>query len=392
MSGEFMVAQREESDLIRAFVKQLTTKYDRKYWVERSEAGASVDEMWAELARGGFLGMMAPEEYGGTGLNMTNLVTLLEELSANGTPLFYLVISALSAIPITRYGTEEQRRRYLPPLLDGREKICFAMTEPDAGTNTFRIQTSARRDGDDYVLNGRKVFISGADEAAHMMVVARTTPADQVKDKRKGLTLFIVESTTPGIALNRMDTRILMPERQYEVFLDDVRVPAGNIIGLEGEGLRPLMDGLNPERINVSAICIGLGRYALAKAVEYACTRQVFDGPIGAYQSIAHPLAAAKTDLELAALMMYKAAEMFDAGEDPSTIGMYSNMAKLAASEAGISAVDAAIQVHGGAGFTGEIDLITIWPLVRLMRTAPVSREMILNYVAEHVLGLPRSY
>lgn len=391
VKGYAMHAQAEEErGLIQTFVRQLTGKYDRRYWVERATAGKPIDELWQELGRAGYLGVTVPEDYGGSGLSMSRLAVLMEELANRGVPPLFLVVStAMGAISIARHGTEEQKRRYLPRLADGSERFCFAITEPDAGSNSFRIRTLARRDGDGYVLNGQKVFISGVDQADHMLVVARTLPADRAADKRDGMSLFIVDTNAPGLRAVRMDTRILMPEHQFELFFDELRVPRANLVGEEGNGLRAIFDALNPERISAAAMAVGLGRFALSKAVEYARTRKVFGQPIGAHQGLAHPMAIAKTELELAALMVHKAAEVFDAGGDA---GPYANMAKYAAGEAAIKTVDLAMQVHGGSGFTGEIDLITLWPLVRLMRTAPVSREMILNYIAEHVLGLPRSY
>ena len=379
-----------ERELIRQFVKQLTAKYDRRYWVECATKGVGVNAMWQELGRAGYLGVSVPEEYGGAGVSMVRLTILMEEMANQGVPTLFLVISAgMGAIPIAKYGTEEQKRRYLPPLADGSEKFCFAITEPDAGSNSFKIRTLARRDGDHYVLNGQKVFISGADDADHILVVARTKPADQVSNKREGISLFIVDTKAAGLEMHKMDTRILIPERQFQLFFDEVRIPVGNRLGDEGQGLKALFDALNPERITVAAMSVGVGRYALNKAVEYASTRKVFNVPIGAHQGLSHPMAIAKTHLELASLMTHHAAQVFDSGGDA---GMYANMAKYAGAEAGIEAVDLSIQVHGGSGFTGEVNIITLWPLVRLMRTAPVSREMILNYIGEHVLGLPRSY
>ncbi len=380
----------EERRMISDFVRRLTVKFDRRYWVERAAGGGRLDEMWQELGRAGYLGVTVPEEYGGSGLSMARLAILMEELANRGVPLFFLVVSAaMGAIPISKYGTEEQQRRYLPKLADGSEKFCFAITEPDAGSNSFRIRTLATREGGHYVLRGQKTFITGADEADHMLVVARTIPADRVRDKRAGMSLFIVDLPSSGLELHRVDTRILAPERQFQVFFDDVRIPAGNRLGGEDEGLKVIFDALNPERIVAGAMAAGLGRFALDKAVEYAKTRQVFGVPIGAHQGLAHPMAIAKTSLELASLMTHYAAQVFDAGGDA---GAYANMAKYAAAEAAINAVDVSIQVHGGMGFTGDADVITLWPLVRLLRTAPVSREMILNYIGEHVLGLPRSY
>ncbi len=374
-----------ERALIQAFVERLTAKYDRRYWVERAQQGGDVTEMWHEIGRAGYLGVTVPEEYGVSGLSMVRLTLLMEELANHGVPLLFLVVSAaMACIPIAKHGTEEQKRRYLPPLAEGHERFCFAITEPDAGSNSFRIQTLARRDGDHYILRGQKTFITGVDDAQHMLVVARTTPANQVADKREGMSLFIVDTKAVGLEAQRIDTRIVAPERQFQVFFDDVRIPCENRLGEEGDALAALFNALNPERIILGAMAVGLG-----KAVEYAKTRTVFDVPIGAHQGLAHPMAMAKTHLELSALMTHHAAQVFDAGGEA---GMYANMAKLAAAEAAIEAVDVAIQVHGGSGFTGEVDVITLWPLVRLLRTAPVSREMILNYIGEHVLGLPRSY
>ncbi len=380
----------EEQEAIRSFVERLTAKYDRRYWVERATKGESIDELWRELGRAGYLGVTVPEQYGGSGLSLRRLAILMEELAARGVLAGFLVIStAMGAIPIAKYGTEEQKRRYLPALANGSEKFCFAITEPDAGSNSFRIRTLARRDGDQYILSGQKAFITGVNDADHMMVVARTVSADEVTDKREGISLFIVDPKAQGIEKHQMDIRILMPERQFRVFFDGVHLPASSRLGEEGKGLKILFDALNPERITLGALLVGTGRYALGKAVEYAKTRTVFDVPIGAHQGLAHPMAVAKTQLELAALMTHRAAEVFDQGGEA---GMYANMAKYAAAEAAIETVDLAMQVHGGSGFTGEVDLITLWPMVRLMRTAPVSREMVLNYIAEHTLGLPRSY
>lgn len=380
----------EERELISGFVRQLTKKFDRSWWVARAKEDGRVDEMWRAVGEAGFLGVTIPEEHGGSGLSMSRLTCLMEELSNRGVPLLFLVVSAaMAGIPISKYGTDEQKRRWLPKLAHGSEKFCFAITEPDAGTNTFRMQTIARREGDSYVLKGQKIYITGADEADHMLVVARTIRADEVADKREGISLFVVDLPSPGLELSRIDTTILAPERQYQVFLEDVRVPLDHRLGDEGHGLRVLFDALNPERIVLAAMAVGIGRFALDKAVEYAKVRKVFSVPIGSHQGLAHPMAVAKTHLELAALMTHHAAEVFDAGEDS---GMYANMAKYAAAEAAIEAVDIAMQVHGGSGFTSDVDLITLWPVARLLRTAPVSREMILNYVGEHVLGLPRSY
>jgi len=334
--------------------------------------------------------MLVPQEYGGAGLGMKEMAVLLEETANQGIPLLLLVVSSVMDVTlIAKHGTEEQKKRYLPALATGRERACFAITEPTAGSNSFRIETLARRDGDSYLLSGQKAFITGANEVDYIMMVTRTTPFDEIEDKREGLSLFLVDPRSAGVELTQQDTQILHPERQFTIFLDDVRVPRESLVGREGMGARYLFDALNPERISAAAVGVGLGRYVLDKAVAYARERVVFDVPIGAHQGLQHPMAIAKTHLELAALMARQAATMFDQG---GNAGPYANMAKFAAAEAAVEACDLAIEVHGGAGFTGEMDIITLWPLIRMLRTAPVSREMILNYIGEHVLGLPRSY
>ncbi|MFQ5878899.1 MAG: acyl-CoA dehydrogenase family protein, partial [Dehalococcoidia bacterium] len=365
-------------------------KYDRSYWLTCSREGRFTEELWQELAEGGYLGMMIPEQYGGAGLGMREMGVLLEEIGNQGIPLLLLVVSnVMDAILIAKHGTEAQKKRYLPALAGGGEKGCFAITEPTAGSNSFRIETLARLDGDSYVIKGQKTFITGVNQSDYILLVTRTTPFDDVEDKQEGLSLFIVDRRSPGLELQEQDTRILHPEKQFAIFLDNVRVPRENLLGKEGMGTRYLFDALNPERISGAAVAVGLGRFVLQKAVAYAKERVVFDVPIGAHQGLQHPMAIAKIHLELAALMARHAASLFDRGENA---GPRANMAKFAAAEAAIEACDLAIEVHGGSGFTGDMDIITLWPLIRLLRTAPVSREMILNYVGEHVLGLPRSY
>lgn len=379
-----------EEGLIRDFVRQVAKRYGRDYWLAKARQGTFTEELWRELAAGGYLGMVIPPEYGGGGLGMQQTAVLLEEMGHQGIPLLVLVVgNVMDAILIARYGSEEMKRRYLPPLARGQIKLCFALTEPTAGSNSFRISTQARRDGDSYLLRGQKMFITGADVADYLLVVARTTPYEQAEDKRQGLSLFIVERSAPGVEMHPQEIGILHPERQFTLFFDDVRLPPESLVGEEGKGARYLFDALNPERISAAAIAVGLGRLVLEKAVAYARERVVFDRPIGAHQGLQHPLAIAKTNLELAALMARYAAWLFDRGENAAP---YANMAKFAAAEAATEACDLAIEVHGGSGFATEVDVITLWPLIRLLRTAPVSREMILNYIGEHVLGLPRSY
>ncbi|MCH7836444.1 MAG: acyl-CoA/acyl-ACP dehydrogenase [Chloroflexi bacterium] len=387
-----MLEPSTQENLIRDFVRQVAKKYGRDYWLAKAREGAFTEELWGELAAGGYLGMMIPEEYGGGGLGLTEMAVLQEEMGHQGIPLLLLVVSnVMDALLIARYGSEEMKERYLPRLARGETRFCFALTEPTAGSNSFRTATQARVDGDSYVLNGQKMFITGVDQSDYLLVVVRTTPFEEVEDKRQGLSLLIVDRRAEGVSLQPLDMGVLHPETQFAVFFDDVRVPRGELIGEEGKGSKYLFDALNPERISAAAVAVGLGRFVLEKAVAYAKERVVFDAPIGSHQGLQHPLAIAKTNLELAALMTRYAAGLFDGG-DKVTAAAYANMAKFAAAEAATEACDLAIEVHGGSGFSTDVDLITVWPLIRMLRTVPVSREMILNYIGEHVLGLPRSY
>lgn len=387
-----MLEPSTQENLIRDFVRQVARKYGRDYWLAKAREGAFTEELWGELAAGGYLGMMIPEKYGGGGLGMQEMAVLLEEMSRQGIPLLLLVVSSVMDAPlIARYGSEALKEQHLPSVAQGQSRLCFALTEPTAGSNSFRISTRAQQDGDFYVVNGQKMFISAADQADYLLVVARTTGYEQAQDKREGLSLLMVDRRAPGITLQPLEMGVLHPETQFAVFFDDVRVPRGDLVGEEGKGTKYLFDALNPERISAAAVAVGLGQFVLEKAVAYAKERVVFDAPIGSHQGLQHPLAVAKTNLELAALMTRYAASVFDSG-DKVAAGAYANMAKLAAADAATEACDLAIEVHGGSGFSTDADLITVWPFVRMLRTVPVSREMILNHIGEHVLGLPRSY
>lgn len=387
-----MLEPTAEETMIRDFVRQVAKKYDRAYWLSRAREGKFTEELWEELAAAGFLGMMIPPEYGGGGLGLQQMAALLEEMGFQGIPLLLLVVgNVMDAELIVRYGSSEMKERYLPPLARGETRFCFALTEPTAGSNSFRTSTSARLDGDSYVLNGQKMFITGVDASDYLLVVARTTPFDEAADKREGLSLFMVDRRSPGITLQPLDMGVLHPETQFAVYFDDVHVPRGDLIGEEGKGSKYLFDALNPERVSAAAVAVGLGRLVLERAVAYARERAVFGRPIGMHQGLQHPLAEVKARLELAALMTRYAASVFDGG-DKMKAAAYANIAKFAAADAATDACDLAIEVHGGSGFSADVDLITLWPYIRMLRTVPVSREMILNYIGEHVLGLPRSY
>jgi alkylation response protein AidB-like acyl-CoA dehydrogenase len=355
----------------------------------RHGRGGDTGQLWADAGKLGYLGVNLPQEYGGGGGGISELSVVLEELGAAGCPLLMLVVSpAICGTVISRFGTAEQRQHWLPALADGTRLMAFGITEPDAGSNSHRITTTARRDGADWLLTGRKVFISGVDIADATLIVGRTEDA---RTGRLKPCLFIVPRDTPGFTRRPIDMELSAAEKQFELVLDDVRLPADALVGDEDAGLLQLFAGLNPERVMTAAFAIGMGRYALAKAIEYARERTVWDTPIGAHQAIAHPLAQAHIDLELARLMMQKAAALCDAGDDLGA-GEAANMAKYAAGEACVKAVDQAVHTLGGNGLTREYGLASLITAARVARIAPVSREMILNYVSHQTLGLPKSY
>jgi alkylation response protein AidB-like acyl-CoA dehydrogenase len=380
-----------EHGMLREAVRKIASDFGHGYFVEKAKADERATELWEAVARGGFMAVNLPEEYGGGGMGLLELSIVGEELAAGGCPLLLMVVSpAICGSIIARHGTEEQKRRWLPKIAGAEDpgwKMAFAITEPDAGSNSHRISTVATRDGDEYRLRGTKYYISGVDEAQAMLVVARTG-LDEASGRGK-LSLFIVDTDAPGLERTVIPVEIVAPEKQYTLFFDDVRVPADRLVGAEHEGLRQVFSGLNPERIMGAAQGNGIGRYALEKASAYALERQVWGVPIGMHQGLAHPLAIAKIELDLARLMTQKAAWLYDTGGDA---GEAANMAKYASAEASLRALDQAIQTHGGNGMASEYGLATLWGLARLFRTAPVSREMVLNFVAQHSLGLPRSY
>lgn len=383
------VIESEEHRALRSSVAALGKRYGREYIAQTVAEGGHADALWAEAAKLGYLGVNLPEEYGGGGGGIAELSLVLEELGAAGCPLLMLVVSpAICGTVIARFGTEEQKRTWLPGLADGTRTMAFGITEPDAGSNSHRITTTARRDGDNWVLNGRKVFISGVDIADATLIVGRTEDAGTGRLKP---CLFIVPRETPGFGRSPIDMELAAAEKQFELTLDEVRLPADALVGDEDAGLLQLFAGLNPERIMTAAFALGMGRYALGRALDYARTRQVWKEPIGAHQAIAHPLAQAHIELELARLMMQKAAHLYDAGDDMGA-GEAANMAKYAAAEAAVHAVDQAVHTLGGNGLTREYGLASMITAARVARVAPVSREMILNFVSHQSLGLPKSY
>ena len=373
---------------IREAVAQIAAPYGGAYYTEHAERHEPTTELWQALGRQGFIGINIPEEFGGGGAGLTELALVCEETAAVGAPLLLLLVSsAISGEVLTRYGSERQKKASLPGMAAGQRKVVFAITEPDAGSNTHQLSTTAGRDGDEWVLRGTKYYISGVDEADALIVVARTG-TDPASGKGR-MSLFLVPADSPGLVANELPVSASLPEKQFTLFFDDVRLPSASLIGGQDEGFRQVFHGLNPERITGAAICVGVGRYALARAASYATTRSVWGTPIGTHQGISHALAKAKIEIDLAALMTAKAAWLHDRGRPA---GEAANEAKYAAAEAACAAVDAAIQTHGGNGMSTEYGLIPLWGIARLLRIAPVSREMVLNYVAQHSLGLPRSY
>lgn len=385
------VLETEEHQALRAAVAALGRRYGRDYLAKVAGSGGHPDELWAEAAGLGYLGVNLPEEYGGGGGGIAELSIVLEELGAAGCPLLMMVVSpAICGTVIARFGTEEQKRTWLPGLADGTRTMAFGITEPDAGSNSHRITTTARRDPDsgDWLLTGRKVFISGVDIADATLIVGRTS------DARTGSLkpcLFIVPRDAPGFERRQIEMELHAAEKQFELVLDEVRLPADALVGDEDAGLLQLFAGLNPERIMTAAFALGMGRHALSRAVEYARERSVWKAPIGAHQAIAHPLAQSHVELELARLMMQKAARLYDEGDDVGA-GEAANMAKLAAADACVKAVDQSVHTLGGNGLTKEFGLASMIVASRVARIAPVSREMILNYVSHQTLGLPKSY
>ena len=385
-------AESAELQALRKTVGDITARFGGGYYARKAEAHEPCDELWAALGEAGFIGINVPEEYGGGGAGLRELAAVCEETAAAGCPLLLLLVTAaISAEVLSRYGSDDQKTRWLPGMAAGTSKVVFAITEPEAGSNTHELSTIARRDGEDWVLTGTKYYISGVNEADAILVVARTGTerGREAATNKPLLSLFIVPVDAPGLVAQPLPVSAQLPERQFTLHFDDVRVGPEALVGREGDGFTQVFHGLNPERITGAALCVGVARYALGRAADYARTRQVWSTPIGTHQGVSHPLAKAKIETELAALMVRKAAWAHDLGVPA---GEASNMAKYAAAEAALAAVDAAIQTHGGNGLSTEYGLVPLWGLARLLRIAPVNREMILNFVAQHSLGLPRSY
>ncbi len=382
----------EEQEMIRTQVRQIADAFDLEYWRERDKTKEYPQDFLDAFAKAGWLGIAIPEAYGGAGLGITEACLLLHEICASGagtsgaSPVHF---SIFPPMPIIKYGSDEQKQSYLPKIASGEMKLGFSITEPDAGTDTTRIATFAARDGDDYVISGKKVWSSNLKHADRTLILVRTEPYEAVERKTLGMSLFFLDLKSEGITIREIEKLGRHSVDSNELFLDNVRVPASDLVGEEGQGFYHLLSGLNPERLLVAAEAVGIGRAGLDLGIRYAKERIVFNRPIGQNQGIQFPLADAYTKLEVAFLMVMKGAWLFD---NDQPCGEEANIAKIRAADAGFEACDVSLQTHGGMGYATEYHIERLWREVRLFKIAPISQEMALNYVGEHVLGLPKSY
>jgi acyl-CoA dehydrogenase len=392
MSRDFPSTVHPDSvELVRSIfeaVEGVVDAFPRAKFLQRAREHGDAAELWQALVDADLLSIGIPVDRGGSGGGLTGNTAVMEALAQSGVPPLLYSLTSFSREAILKHGSEQQIRDHVLTTMSGERKFCFGVTEPEAGTNSFALRTTAERTGDGFRINGQKVFISGADQADHMLLLARTGPRSEPPSRTSGFGLFITDLSSPGITLNRLDIEWYAPENQYEVFFDDVDVPTESLVGTEGMGFDYLLSSLNQERIIIAAWALGLGKYALDKAVRYATERAPFGKPIGANQAVQHPLAMAHAEMEAAKMVMYAAAARYDAGLDG---GAQANTAKLLGSRAALAAVEAAIQAHGGSAFVYETDVVTLWPMIRILQIAPLNNESVLNYIAERVLGLPRS-
>lgn len=383
--------QSEEITAIRDAVARLCADFDENYWLSLEKNKDYPTEFVTALTEAGFLSALIPEEYGGSGLGVVEASAILEEISRSGGHPGACHAQMYVMGAVLRHGSEEQKSKYLPAIASGELRLqSFGVTEPSTGTDTTNLKTTAKRDGDDYVINGQKVWISRVQHSDLMVMLARTTPKDQCKKKSEGMSAFIVDlrdAVGNGLSVQPIDSMI--NHHACELFFDNLRVPTQNLLGEEGKGFKVVLDGMNAERILIGAECIGDGRYFIDKAVKYANDRVVFGRPIGANQGIQFPIASCYADIEAAALMVYHAAALYDANQ---ACGTQANMAKHLASEASWAAGDMCMQTHGGFAFSREFHIERKFRETRLYRTAPISTNLILSHIATHELGLPRSF
>jgi acyl-CoA dehydrogenase len=385
-------SESEEISEIRQAVRRVCRDYPDEYWRDCDEEHRFPWDFYEAMAKGGWVGIAIPEEYGGGGRGITEASVVLEEVAASGAAMngcSALHLSIFGMNPVVKHGSEEMRAKYLPRVANGDLHVAFGVTEPDSGTDTSAIRTFAERDGDHYVVRGQKVWTSKAQDCEKVLLLVRTTKREEAAGRMDGMTLLLADLQSPNVDIRPIPKAGRNAVASCEVRYDDHIVAVADRVGEEGQGFRYLLDGLNPERILVASEALGIGKAAVRRAVEYAKQRTVFDRPIGANQGIAFPLAEAHTRLHAAELAIREASWRYDQG---MSCGEEANEAKWLAADAGYFAADRAVQTHGGFGYAKEYDVERYWRESRLMKIAPVSQEMIMNYVAEHVLGLPRSY
>jgi acyl-CoA dehydrogenase len=380
-----------EREALRASVREVCAQFPDAYWRELDARRAYPEEAVAALTRAGYLAPLIPEEYGGLGLDIASASIILEEINRSGGNAQPAHAQVYTMGTLLRHGSEEQKRAYLPDIARGDLRLqAFGVTEPEAGTDTTSLRTSAVRDGDDYVVNGRKMFISRVQFSDLMILLARTTPREEVNRKSEGLSVFLVDlREAVGRGLDVNPRRVMINNQTNELVFTDLRIPAGNLIGEEGQGFRYILDGMNAERILIAGECIGNGRWFIDRSTDRARERVIFGRPIGQNQGIAFPIARAHVSLEAADLMRFRAAELFDAGEP---CGAEANMALMLSAAAAWEAAEAAMQTFGGYSYDAEYDIERKFRETRLFQVAPISTNLILSYVAEHVLGLPRTF
>ena len=380
---------------IRDAVARLCQRFGDDYWLGKDAEGGFPHEFHRAMAEGGWLGIAMPEEYGGSGLGITEAAIVMQAVAQSGAGF-----SGASAVhmnifglnPVVVFGSAEQKRRFLPPLIAGREKACFAVTEPDVGLDTTRLKTRAVREGDHYVISGRKIWTSTAQVTEKMLILARTTPFEEAARPSAGMSLFYTDLDRSAVEVREIHKMGRSAVDSNLLFIDGLKVPAADRIGEEGEGFQYILHGMNPERILIAAEAVGLGRAALARAAKYAGERVVFGRPIGQNQGIQHPLAERWIELEAAELLVLRAAAAYDSGEDAGAVGAAANAAKYFAAEAGARACETAVLTHGGMGYAREYQVERYFREIQIARIAPVSAQLILCHIAERVLGLPKSY
>ena len=386
---DFSLSQEQET--IREAIAKICERFDDQYWLEKDKHGGFPADFHQALAKDGWLGICIPEVYGGSGLGITEAAIMMQTISESGAGMSASAVhmNIFGLNPVVQFGSEEQKKRMLPPLVAGTERACFAVTEPNTGLNTTQLKVKAERAGDHYVLSGTKVWISTAQVAEKMLILARTTPLEEVKKHTDGLSLFYTDFDRNFIKVHEIEKMGRKAVDSNELFIDGLKVPVADRIGEEGKGFHYIMHGMNAERILIAAEGVGLGKVALKRATNYAKERVVFDRPIGQNQGIQHPLAACWMELEAANLMVMLAATLFDKGE---ACGAQANAAKYLAGEAGFNACQTAVMTHGGFGYAKEYHVERYLREVLITRIAPVSPQLVLCYIAERVLGLPKSY